>query len=255
MKLKPMARKRNAIKINWKPILEYARKPLSEFLILAALSTQTVYNYTLPNQPQQYIPQEQKPLPIIPTKVESLETVVADSSFTADVSIFSLDEKSVKKALKRLVRYNPFIQQASEHFGVDKEELEALACVESGGRSYALSKKGARGLLQLMPETAMMYGLAKWELEKPELNLRTGSAHYKKMLRKYKDPVLAFTAYNWGDGKLDMLIERFRYNKTPLVWENIRKVIPQETRMFVPKVLGLSERFNPKGYSQRFSYK
>jgi soluble lytic murein transglycosylase-like protein len=94
------------------------------------------------------------------------------------------------------------ITQASNQHGVDVALVQALIEVESNFNSQALSPKGARGLMQLMPATAARYGMQRpQELYDPTRNLDIGIRHLKDLLTQYQgDWVLALSAYNAGRG-------------------------------------------------------
>jgi soluble lytic murein transglycosylase-like protein len=91
---------------------------------------------------------------------------------------------------------------AAKH-GVDARVVDAVIQVESGYHSGAVSPKGARGLMQLMPSTGRMYGAL--DLFDPKVNLEAGIQHLKKLLARYDLP-LALAAYNAGEAAVD----RFR---------------------------------------------
>ncbi|MDX1780487.1 MAG: lytic transglycosylase domain-containing protein [Thalassovita sp.] len=97
----------------------------------------------------------------------------------------------------------------------------AVIAVESGGRSDAVSKAGAEGLMQLVPETAERFGVSD-SLNAGE-NIRGGVAYLDWLLGEFGgDPILALAAYNAGEGAV----------------RNHGGVPPYaETRDYVPKVL------------------
>ena len=97
--------------------------------------------------------------------------------------------------------YTPLIDSAAGRYGVDAALLHALIKVESNYDPMAVSRAGAIGLMQLMPETAVGYGVESREaLFDPATNLDAGTRHLKRLLRKYKNISLALTAYNAGEG-------------------------------------------------------
>lgn len=66
-----------------------------------------------------------------------------------------------KVAGAKQIEFAGIIRQISTKYGVDPELVEALVAVESGFNTQAISPKGARGLMQLMPATAKRYGMKK----------------------------------------------------------------------------------------------
>jgi soluble lytic murein transglycosylase-like protein len=100
------------------------------------------------------------------------------------------------KAVKHLLR------EASLTHGIDYELLQALIATESGFNTQAVSPKGARGLMQLMPTTAAAYGMRDiQELHDPEKNLDIGIRHLKSLLATHRGQwALALASYNAGQG-------------------------------------------------------
>jgi soluble lytic murein transglycosylase-like protein len=80
---------------------------------------------------------------------------------------------------------------------VDLRLIHAVIEQESNYQSRARSKKGARGLMQLMPATARQYGVR--DSYDPKANLEAGIRHLKDLLSRMELPV-ALAAYNAGEG-------------------------------------------------------
>jgi soluble lytic murein transglycosylase-like protein len=112
---------------------------------------------------------------------------------------------------------------ASRH-GVDARLVDALIRVESAYQADAVSRRGAQGLMQLMPATARQYGAA--DLMDPASNLEAGIRHLKRLLDRYDLPV-ALAAYNAGETAVD------RFNGIPPF---------RETRSYVARILRLLQR-------------
>jgi soluble lytic murein transglycosylase len=93
-------------------------------------------------------------------------------------------------------QYDPLILRASNLFGVDSSLVRAVIAVESAFNRYARSHKGARGLMQLMPDTGRRYGLVN--AYDPWQNIRAGTAHLRDLMDEFKDLRLALAAYNAG---------------------------------------------------------
>lgn len=111
---------------------------------------------------------------------------------------------------------------------------EIMESIESGGKADAVSKKGARGLMQLMPDTykdvAKRWNLPADGINDPELNKIAGTLYLQEMLEKYNgDLEKAVAAYNWGPTALDKNIKKYGGS-----W---RKHLPEETRNHVSKFL------------------
>ena len=106
------------------------------------------------------------------------------------------------KAVKHLLK------DAAQIHGIDYELLQALIATESGFDTFAVSPKGAVGLMQLMPSTAERYGVKadkKTPIEKkltdPKTNIRAGSSYLRDLIKMFPGQLeLAVAAYNAGEG-------------------------------------------------------
>ena len=120
------------------------------------------------------------------------------------------------------------IDRVAREQHVDAALLHAVITVESAYNPHAKSRKGAVGLMQLMPGTAQRYGVTNiWS---PADNLRGGARYLKDLLVLFKDDKkLALAAYNAGENAVI----------------NYGNAIPPyaETRNYVPRVLGQYERY------------
>jgi soluble lytic murein transglycosylase-like protein len=100
-----------------------------------------------------------------------------------------------------LGRYGEFIRSAAERYNLDPELIKAIIKVESSFNPYAVSEKGAMGLMQLMPETAeeMKVG-APFEAGE---NIMGGSRYLRKLLNLFDgDLRLGLAAYNAGPSRV-----------------------------------------------------
>jgi hypothetical protein len=94
-------------------------------------------------------------------------------------------------------RINLLIKKLAKRHGVDEKLIKAVLARESGGNPLVVSPKGAMGLMQLMPETAMSMGVQ--DPFDPEQNLAGGVKYLKYCLTRFnQDKTLALAAYNAG---------------------------------------------------------
>ena len=94
--------------------------------------------------------------------------------------------------------YSREIAEASARYGVPERLIWAVIRVESGFDPRAVSSKGARGLMQLMPETAAMLGVR--DAFNPRENIHAGTRHLRGMMERFRhDLPMAIAAYNAGD--------------------------------------------------------
>jgi hypothetical protein len=100
------------------------------------------------------------------------------------------------------------LARASLDRNVDADLLASVVKAESAGNPHALSRAGARGLMQLMPATANDLGVA--DSYKPDQNVRGGSTYLDQLLVRYHDNLAkALAAYNAGPAAVD------KYNGIP----------------------------------------
>lgn len=90
---------------------------------------------------------------------------------------------------------------AAKAHGVDPALVLAVIWVESRGNALAVSAKGARGLMQLMPATSKDLGVV--DAFDPAQNVDAGTRYLKRLLAKYGAERAALAAYNWGPGNVD----------------------------------------------------
>lgn len=131
------------------------------------------------------------------------------------------------------------IESAARMSKLDPALVHALVSVESGHRQDAISPKGAIGLMQLMPGTALRYGV-RTPGKSSEENLRAGTLYLRDLLNMFDNRLdLALAAYNAGEGAVA------KYgNRIPPY---------QETRKYVPAVLEKYEGWRTPAPAKRQS--
>jgi hypothetical protein len=125
--------------------------------------------------------------------------------------------------LPDLAPYAREIREAADRYGVEEGLIKAVIRVESGFNSRAVSSKGARGLMQLMPGTASMLGVR--DSFDPRQNIDGGVRHLRGLIDRFgSDLKLALAAYNAGEQAV----------------VNHGGIPPyRETRDYVTRILGL----------------
>ncbi|MDY7032749.1 MAG: lytic transglycosylase domain-containing protein [Thermodesulfobacteriota bacterium] len=97
--------------------------------------------------------------------------------------------------------FYPIIIQAARRYQVDPALIQAIIMAESSYNPKAVSKSGARGLMQLMPRTAKSLGVK--DSFHPEHNINGGVKYFKQLLNRFDHNVtLALAAYNAGARKV-----------------------------------------------------
>ena len=95
-------------------------------------------------------------------------------------------------------KYTPLINSLARKYSLDSDLVNAVVTMESAYDPRALSKKGAVGLMQLMPGTARRYGVS--DRENPEQNVTGGVRYLRDLLLQFRSVSLALAAYNAGEG-------------------------------------------------------
>jgi soluble lytic murein transglycosylase-like protein len=132
---------------------------------------------------------------------------------------------------QELQKYASIIQTASKAYGVEPSLIHAVISAESQYNQYAVSRTGAMGLMQLMPDTARRYGVQN--MMDPAENIQGGVRYLADLLVMFKGRIdLAVAAYNAGENAV------IRYGHT----------IPPyaETRTYVPRVLAFYHSFQSR---------
>jgi len=120
--------------------------------------------------------------------------------------------------------YGEIIAAASQAHGVNPMLVRALIQVESKFRPTARSRKGAMGLMQLMPSTAREYNVSN--PFEPKANIEAGIKHLKTLIDRFGSSIeLALAAYNAGPGAVE------KFNGVPPY---------RETRNYVTRILALA---------------
>ena len=157
----------------------------------------------------------------------------------------------MEQGLKRSGMYVPLFREIFREEGVPLD-LVYMAHVESHFKPNAYSRAKARGLWQFMLGTGKMYGLRQdwWIDERSDIVKSTHAAaqHLRDLYERFGDWHLAMAAYNVGSRRIDRVHRR--YGKTLDYWAMVkRRMLPRETRSFVPSILAAVIIFrNPERY-------
>lgn len=119
--------------------------------------------------------------------------------------------ESAKKPFAELIR------EAAAKYSVDADLVSSVIAAESNFDPQAVSKRNARGLMQLLPETAVRLGVQN--IFDPQENIEAGTRFLRELLQLYNnDLVLALAAYNAGPEQVQ------RYGRVPPFTETISYV-------------------------------
>ncbi len=144
----------------------------------------------------------------------------------------------LQSALQRLRTLRPVVESVLREEGIPPQ-MEAVALIESGGHINALSRKGARGLWQLMPDSARRYGLTVTatidERLDPYKSTRAAASYLRDLYLLFGDWRLALAAYNAGEDTVQRAIERAGTRDFTAIAR--AGMVPLETQNYVPAVL------------------
>ncbi len=109
---------------------------------------------------------------------------------------------------ERIAQFENIINRVAEKYRISKPLLQSVIAVESGGNQFAVSPKGAKGLMQLIDSTAKFVGVQN--VFNPVENIEGGARYLREMLDTFEGNLeLALAAYNAGPGNV------IKYNGVP----------------------------------------
>ncbi len=172
-----------------------------------------------------------------------------DAMKVARGNIFS--DGKLKKVATYPLSYRDYVFQVSSGLSFDPLLLLSVMRVESHFDKEALSRSGAKGLMQLMDFTARRWaekeGIqvsfdedSESSIFRPEINIRLGAVYLRWLLDKFKNPFLAVAAYNAGENAVSRWLKELKYNGL----DEFLELIPyEETRYYVKKVFSTYETY------------
>jgi membrane-bound lytic murein transglycosylase D len=141
-------------------------------------------------------------------------------------------------AIDRFRQLKPTLEPILRSEGIPAE-FSAIVLVESGGIASALSPKGARGVWQLMPDTARRYGLVvdrghddRFDVIK---STHAAARYLRDLYTKFGNWSLALAAYNAGE--LTVTNAMRRGSSRDFGWLSAKARLPLETRRYVPAII------------------
>jgi soluble lytic murein transglycosylase-like protein len=121
---------------------------------------------------------------------------------TASAGNTAAQQKTAAPAHLTLAQMHPLLAAAGTQHNIDVDLLWSIVKAESNGNVHAVSRAGAQGLMQLMPQTAAQMGVQN--SFQPAQNIAGGAAYLDQLLTRYHDNlVLAVAAYNAGPAAVD----------------------------------------------------
>jgi soluble lytic murein transglycosylase-like protein len=130
---------------------------------------------------------------------------------------------------EKALRYSSLIDDVAKEVGLNAHLIHAVIQVESAYNPMAISSKGAKGMMQLIPATAARFGVD--QVHDPESNIRGGARYLKKLLGLFNNDLkLTLAAYNAGEGA----VQKYNNNIPPY----------PETQSYVGRVISIFEERN-----------
>jgi soluble lytic murein transglycosylase len=136
--------------------------------------------------------------------------------------------------------YPELISLAEQRHGVDWALIAAVIQVESGFSPAAVSKKGAVGLMQIMPDTAAWVSarlgesVAQEDLVDPKVNIHLGTYYLRYLLDRFATEQAALAAYNGGPTNVSRWLEEGTWDGSH---GDAHRIPFRETRSYVRRVL------------------
>jgi soluble lytic murein transglycosylase-like protein len=169
-------------------------------------------------------PDDAPDIPTAPPSVQDLPLTQPSASASV-VPVAQIPAAPTRPNLDQVVR------EASDRHQLDPDFVNSVIKAESNFQSRAVSRKGAQGLMQLMPGTASQLGVA--DPFDPKANVEAGTAYLSQLLDQYhNDPIKALAAYNAGPNRVE------QYHGVPPY---------METRAYVARIV---RDFNAKKRAQ-----
>ncbi|MBW2091328.1 MAG: lytic transglycosylase domain-containing protein [Deltaproteobacteria bacterium] len=153
-----------------------------------------------------------------------LKEITPDVSPRPGSHLNQMDQSSEKATEPSAVQplrqdFDALISRIAGKNDLDPNLVKAVIKAESDFEPKTVSRKGAKGLMQIMPETARDLGVR--DPFDPAQNIDGGCRYLRQMLDRYSENLtLALAAYNWGPGNLD----------------RSKEDLPKETRTYIERV-------------------
>jgi soluble lytic murein transglycosylase-like protein len=146
-------------------------------------------------------------------------------------TVVVVEAKMPKVSQRTIKLYNEQIVKVAKKYGIDPALVHAVILAESQYNADAISRRGAVGLMQLMPDTAERYNVS--DAFDANQNIRGGAQYLRDLIKLFDgDLELAVAAYNAGEGA---------------VIRSGRKIPPYpETVKYVPKVMSFYRKYQQR---------
>ncbi|HXR33356.1 MAG TPA: lytic transglycosylase domain-containing protein [Verrucomicrobiae bacterium] len=135
--------------------------------------------------------------------------------------------------------FHDIILAASERYGVDADLIHCVIAIESNFNPRAISPRNARGLMQLLPQTAAQLGVRN--VFDPRENIEGGTRYLKDMLARYNNNLtLALAAYNAGPERVE------QYGRRVPPYSETLKYVQRISRSYAKFKSGAAQNAKPQ---------
>ncbi|MCC0647755.1 lytic transglycosylase domain-containing protein [Clostridioides sp. ZZV15-6598] len=142
-------------------------------------------------------------------------------------------------------KYSEYVEKYSKEFNLDENIVYSVIKAESKFNSSAISKKEAKGLMQILDITrdwgAEELNLENIDIFDPETNIRIGCWYLNKLYKEFGSLDLVIAAYNGGSGNVKKWLENNEYSKDG---KNLHDIPFEQTSKYVEKVKNNYKNYN-----------
>jgi soluble lytic murein transglycosylase-like protein len=202
-------------------------QPGAEATAAAGSASTSQSTTSLTKTPRATVATRARAVPRASAPAEALAVATPVSRPSADSDAAKRAQLAGHPLASRLGPFEGAIREASRLANVGANWLRAIIIQESGGQPLAVSRRGAQGLMQLLPTTGSALGVRN--PFDPLENISAGARYFTGLLSRFGDERLALAAYNAGPGRVAA------YGGVPPF---------QETQAYVARVLALKEEFD-----------
>lgn len=152
------------------------------------------------------------------------------------VGVITIKENLLLKLLHPRV-YKEYVEMYSKEYGIDDSLVYSVIKVESKFNKKAVSKRNAKGLMQISEITQNWaqeeLGLENIDIFDPETNIKIGCWYLNKLFKEFNDLDLVITAYNGGSGNVSKWLKNDAYSRDG---NKLHEIPFEETKNYLEKV-------------------
>jgi soluble lytic murein transglycosylase-like protein len=169
----------------------------------------------------------------VPTaEIDHFEALPAEATPVEPANASQPNLQASARSVRRPLDLNEVVNAASGTYKLDPDLVNSVIRAESGFNVRAVSPKGARGLMQLMPQTASELGVRN--VFDPQANVEGGTRYLRELLERYNfDLIKALAAYNAGTQRVE------QYGGVPPFYETkayVARIVRDYNRKVAAKI-------------------